>query len=73
MSYNTNSFPTKKNGFKLTTGTHTGNIILCRVAGSFTYNWIDGGTGVEECEVGDSFDLQDAISVTITSGAFHVA
>lgn len=73
MSYSTNSFPLKKSGAGKTTGTHTGNIVVCVTSGSITFNWKDGGTYTESMLEGMSYDLEDCTSVTITSGLFNIA
>ena len=72
MSYNLNSFPLRKNGAGKTTGTVSGNILLCVEDGDVTFNWKDGGTYTETMVAGLSYDLQDCTSVTITSGTFHI-
>lgn len=73
MSYNANSFPLKKGGAGKTSGTHTGNIILCVSEGEVTFNFKDGGTYTETMAALLSYDLTDCTSVTITSGVFHIA
>lgn len=72
MAYNENSFPLRKGNVGLTTGIHTGTILLCIEEGSVTFTWKDGGTYTETMIQGLSYDLLDCASITINSGIFHI-
>lgn len=51
----------------------TVRLIYCVVTGGFTITWNDNTTSNIATVEGESFVLDSAKSVTITSGTFHIA
>ncbi len=72
MSYKVNSFPIKKGGVNLTSGSIEGSV-LCVDAGSITVTWDDDTTSVIDFENGWSMDLINVKSAVVTTGKFHCA
>ena len=50
----------------------TPRIIVCVAEGAFVITWNDATTATIDMLVGDSYTIDGAISLTISSGKFHI-
>ena len=50
----------------------TPRIIVCVTEGAFVITWNDATTATIDMLVGDSYTIDGAISLTVSSGKFHV-
>lgn len=74
MSYNTNAFPIKKNGYKdNSSGAITGYIAVALEDSTISITWKDSTTSSRDIPALFAFDMVDMISFTIISGSFEVA
>ena len=68
------AFPLYKDKVNLTSGDHTGAVMIhCAAAGDFTITWPDNTTSTITAAVGDDYTLSVHTKIVIDSGTFHIA
>lgn len=73
--YRSNTYILRKNRVNITSGNFKPtNLFLCVSDGDLTVNWKDGTSSVVTCASGEpyTFEKDEAESVDVTSGTFHL-